>query len=184
MMSPSHDATHDGKDTQSRILEAALEVILDHGVRGATYRKIAQQAGLSPGTLTYRYSSIELLLSSAFIYMVDGISHAFRVRLKQAKDINSAREAVVDLICGDIWATPRHLTLSFELYALASRKEEYRLILQEWMTRSRRSLHLHFSIATACSLDAVIEGYTIHNYLNNEAVSREDILNTVIKLTS
>ncbi len=39
MTSPSHDATHDGKDTQSRILEAALEVILDHGVRGQPTEK-------------------------------------------------------------------------------------------------------------------------------------------------
>ncbi|WP_409308778.1 TetR/AcrR family transcriptional regulator [Pectobacterium sp. B1J-3] len=184
MTSPLRDSMNDSKDTQYRILEATLEVILDHGVRGATYRRIAGKAGLSPGTLTYRYSSIEMLLNRAFAYMVDGISREFRVRLEQAKDIDGAREAVVDLICGDIWATPRHLTLSFELYALASRKEEYRLILQEWMTRSRESLHLHFSIATACSLDAMIEGYTIHNYLNNDVVSREDILDTVVKLTS
>lgn len=171
------------KDTRLKIVEAALEVIIEHGVRGTTHRRVAQKANLSPGTLTYRYKNIDALLHDAFSYMIDEIATAFRLRLEQAKNIAEAREAVADLICGAIWATPRHLMLSFELYALASRQENFRALLQTWMMRSRTSLHLHFSAETSWTLDALIEGYTIHNFLNDAPMGRERILHSITLLT-
>lgn len=166
------------------ILEATLTVIINEGVRGATYRRIAEQARLSPGTLTYHFPQSDALLTGAFSHMVDTISRAFRERMYEAKDRESACEAVVDLICGDIWASKRHLLLSFELYALAARKEVFRQLLQQWMSRSRESLHLWFSMDTACSLDALIEGFTIHNLLNDVPMSRAAILRAVEKIAS
>lgn len=183
MVSSTQRAVH-SNDTRLKIVEATLEVVIEHGVRGATHRRVAQKAKLSPGTLTYRYKNIDALLHDAFSYMIDEIAHAFRFRLEQASTRDEAREAVADLICGNIWATPRHLMLSFELYALASRQETYRALLQTWMTRSRAALHLHFSTEIAWTLDALIEGYTIHNFLNNAPLSREKILNTITTLTS
>ncbi|MCW2474169.1 MULTISPECIES: TetR/AcrR family transcriptional regulator [unclassified Symbiopectobacterium] len=181
-MAVSCDREDNGTDTRTRIAQATLTVILEHGVRGATYRRVAAQAQLSPGTLTYRYKSIDALLIDAFIVMIDEISHAFHQRLAQAEDIDDACEAVADLICGNIWATPNHLTLSFELYALASRQEAYRALLQEWMSRSRAALHRHFSEETSWTLDVLIEGYTIHNFFNRHPMSREKILQAIARL--
>lgn len=169
-------------DTHTKIARAALDTVLEYGVRGATYRRVAAQAQLSPGTLTYRYKSIDALLIDAFTFMIDEISHAFHQRLAQAEDIDGACEAVADLICGNIWATPNHLTLSFELYALASRQEAYRALLQEWMSRSRAALHRHFNAETAWTLDVLIEGYTIHNFFNSRPMSREKILLAIARL--
>jgi len=166
-------------DIKTDILEATLTVITLDGVRGTTYRRVAAEAGLSPGTLTYHFPQIDVLLMGAFSYMVDTITQAFRERMKRAADQHSACEAVVDLICGDIWASKRHLVLSFELYSLAARKESFRRLLQQWMLRSRESLHLFFSVETAHSLDALIEGFTIHNLLNDKPIGRETILNAV-----
>lgn len=181
-MAASCDRTDTVTDTPTRIAQAALSVILEHGVRGTTYRRVAAQAQLSPGTLTYRFKSIDALLIDAFTFMIDEISHAFHQRLAQAEDIDGACEAVADLICGNIWATPNHLTLSFELYALASRQETYRALLQEWMSRSRAALHRHFSAETAWTLDVLIEGFTIHNFFNSRPMSREKILLAITRL--
>ncbi|MGK3123722.1 TetR/AcrR family transcriptional regulator [Candidatus Pantoea formicae] len=169
----------DNSDIKTDILEATLTVIINQGVRGTTYRRVAEQAGLSPGTLTYHFPQTDILLMGAFSHMVDAIAQSFRDRMHAARDRASACEAVVDLICGDIWASKRHLVLSFELYSLAARKEPFRELLQQWMQRSRESLHLFFSMETACSLDALIEGFTIHNLLNNTPISRTTILNAV-----
>ncbi len=166
-------------DIKTDILEATLTVIINHGVRGTTYRRVAEQAGLSPGTLTYHFPQTEVLLMGAFSYMVDNIAHAFRLRMSSASDRDSACDAVVDLICGDIWASKRHLVLSFELYSLAARKAPFRNLLQQWMRRSRASLHQFFAVETAISLDALIEGFTIHNLLNDTPIARETILHAV-----
>lgn len=170
--------------TKEDIYEATLTVIVQEGVRGATWRRVAKQAGLSPGTLTYHFTHTESLLLGAFTWMIDNISRSFFERMSMASSKASACEAVVDLICGDIWASKRHLVLSFELYSLAARKNDFRLLLQEWMARSRKSLCLVFPYATACALDALIEGFTIHNLLNDAPLNREIILDAVTKVAA
>lgn len=174
----------DTRDIKTTILEATLTVIINQGVRGTTYRRVAEQAALSPGTLTYHFPQTDRLLMAAFSYMVDNIAHAFRLRMQSVNDRASACEAVVDLICGDIWVSQRHLVLSFELYSLAARKAPFRALLQQWMARSRESLQLCFSPETACALDALIEGFTIHNLLNDTPVSRTSVLNAVQKIAA
>ncbi|MDA1587356.1 TetR/AcrR family transcriptional regulator [Acinetobacter ursingii] len=165
------------------IVDAALETIVQEGVRGATARRIAEQANLSPGTITYHFESIDEILSAAFKRMIKQITEAFTARLQEATDDQSAREAVVDLICGDVWATPRHMLLSFELYAFASRKPEYRKVMEEWMERCQQALQLHFEPKTARALDAVIEGCTIHKTLNSEPVDRQEIMDLITLIT-
>jgi len=89
------------RDIKTDILDATLTVIINEGVRGTTYRRVADQAGLSPGTLTYHFPQTDLLLMGAFSYMVDTISQAFRQRMQSATECADACEAVVDLICGE-----------------------------------------------------------------------------------
>ncbi|PPE61157.1 TetR family transcriptional regulator [Pectobacterium brasiliense] len=164
-----------GSTTKDHIVDAALEVILDTGVIGATFRRIATKAGVSPGTMTYYFSSINEILDAAFRKMVSQIAVVFRKRLMDARKPDEAVEAVVDLICGDIWATPRHMLLSFELYAFASRQPQYQTVMTEWMDKSRDALYQHYDLKTASSLDAMIEGFTIHRHLNPDVISREEV---------
>lgn len=49
------------KDTRQRILEAARQVLLDHGMARATTREIARAAGVSEGSLYNHFESKEAL---------------------------------------------------------------------------------------------------------------------------
>ena len=75
------------------------------------------------------------------------------------------------------------MLLSFELYAFASRKPEYRKVMEEWMERCQQALQLHFEPKTARALDAVIEGCTIHKTLNSEPVDRQEIMDLITLIT-
>ena len=59
--------------------------------------------------------------------------------LDAAKTKDEAREAVVELICGGVWATERNMRLSYELYAYSTRNEAIRAVFVDWMARSRRA---------------------------------------------
>ena len=48
------------------ILNAALAIISEEGLRGLTYRAIAEAAGIPLGSITYHYSSIEDLYMDAY----------------------------------------------------------------------------------------------------------------------
>lgn len=52
------------RDTKTRILEAAAQVVLASGVAGLTLEAVAKAAGLSKGGLLYHYASKEALLSA------------------------------------------------------------------------------------------------------------------------
>ena len=163
-------------DTRQQAIDAAFEVIAEWGVQGATYRRIAAQAQLSPGTLTYHFPTIDDLLLAAFRQFADSISQGFEERMQTAHSLEQACEAVVDLICGQVWPTTAHLLLSFELYAMAARRADYRAVMHQWMAQSQAALRLQFAPDTARLLDATIEGLTIHNILGAEPTPRALIL--------
>lgn len=174
---------HDPERRQ-RIVEAALEVIAVHGVTGATHRRIAEAAEVPLGSMTYHFDGIDDVVDAAFRHMATVVSGRFSDILEAADSREAARQAVVRLICGDVWASERNLTLSYELYAYAARRPDKRVLPTEWMAASRRALERHFDAATARALDAVIEGVTIHNHFSGSHIPPSEVRRMVDALTA
>jgi DNA-binding transcriptional regulator YbjK len=160
---------------RQRIIAAALEVISEHGVAATTHRRIASAAAVPLGSLTYYFASLEDLLTAAFLQLAAQSSAAFRSRLETANDPISAREAVIDIIAGSIWAEPRTLVLSYELYAFAARHPPVSAVMQQWMDTSRVALGRFFDPLTARALDALIEGIGIHNSIDRDPLDKGSI---------
>lgn len=67
---------------RDRILRTVLDLIPEHGADRVTHRLVSAEAGVSPGTVTYHFSSIDDLMEEAFhLYMDD-----FRTGLADALD--------------------------------------------------------------------------------------------------
>lgn len=64
------------------LLEAAIQVVSERGLAGATHRAICAQAGLPPSTTTYFFSSIEELL-------IEALTHFTRRRVEQFSQLSS-----------------------------------------------------------------------------------------------
>ncbi|KGK58003.1 TetR/AcrR family transcriptional regulator [Xanthomonas cannabis] len=141
---------------------AALQVIVEHGVAGTTFRKVAEQAQVPLGATTYYFGSMHELLIAAFTHFSQDVSSNFAAEIRAARNRDQACDAVVNIIFADGTASPRVLLLSYELYAFARRHPEMTAIMEQWMARSRSALELHFSKAAASAIDALIEGMTIH----------------------
>lgn len=182
-MTETRKRRHD-PDRRDRIIDAALEVIAQHGIAGTTHRRVAQVADVPLGSTTYHFAGIDDLLVETFRRFSASVSERFAQRLDRATTLDEAREAVVDLICGGLWATQRNMLLSFELYACASRNPRLKQVLQDWMAQSRAALQRHFPPRTARALDALLEGITIHNNASQNLISREEVREIVSKLTS
>ena len=173
----------DTPDSKALIIEAALRVIRQEGAGCATYRRIAAEAGVSPGTMTYHFANINEIVAAAFVRMADGIADQYFRQLSEARDRAHAQELVADLICGDLWKASGQMLLIFELYTFVSRHPQYNYVMDDWMARSRQALQMHFDAQTARALDALIEGFTIHNALSKTVVSRDDILGLIKAIT-
>lgn len=165
-----------------RIIDAALDVIADHGVANTTHRRIAERAGVPLGSVTYYFASLEELLTAAFLQLATQASKAFSGRMEKATDRTSAREAVIDIIAGSVWAEPRTLLLSYELYAFAARRPPFTAIMQGWMDSSRLALGRFFDPLTTRALDAFVEGIGIHNSIDIAPLDREAIRTIVERI--
>ncbi|RLP76906.1 TetR family transcriptional regulator [Mycetocola tolaasinivorans] len=161
---------HRPKDPQRRekIIAATLDVIAEHGISGTTHRRIAAAAEVPLGSMTYYFTGLEELLTEAFMLLATTTSARYVEILDAATTRAEAREAMVEIITGDIWETPRTLTLSYELYAFSIKNERVREVIRHWMSQSRVAIGRHFDPMTTYALDAAIEGLTIHRSFQPE----------------
>jgi len=182
---PAARARRNDPGRRDRIIDACLEVIAEDGVDGTSHRRVAAQAGVPLGSMTYHFSGRDELLREAFTRFTTAASARFASRLDQVApgDREGAVEAVVDIIRRDALPDRRELVLTHELYTLAARDPAYRDLTNAWMRRSRAALERCFDPATARVVDALIEGMTIHRALDTQPCDEADVELAVRRLT-
>ncbi|KDE19064.1 TetR family transcriptional regulator [Acetobacter aceti 1023] len=171
-------------DRKQRIINATLDVIVEYGVQGTTHRRVAKAAGVPLGSMTYHFNGMDDLLHQAFKQVAHASSSEFIKHLAKAENREDAIQAIVDIIAGNIWSTPRTLLLSYELYAFAARKPELAAIMREWMQASREALGRFFDPLTCRALDALIEGMGIHDSVDHAPLNRKEIENIIRRICS
>lgn len=166
-----------------RIVMATLEVIGDVGISGTSMRKVAKQAGVPLGSVTYHFGTREELLQAAMRRHAETVALKLEKRMNHADCTERAQDAVVALIMEDMFASQSELILNQELYTLAARLSAFRAITNEWMARSRACLMRHFDADTARGLDALIEGLTLHGALGTEQLDPEFVARMVRRVS-
>ena len=170
-------------ERRGRIIEAALDIVSEYGVAGATHRLIAQKADVPLGSMTYHFASLDALLIEAFSRFAQSMSDITAQMLEAAETPEAAAAIVVDIIVEHPWAEPENQVLAYELYAFASRKPEVRTVTEDWLDRSREALGRHFDPVAVRGLDALIEGLGIHNTFDRDPISRTEVERIVKRLT-
>jgi DNA-binding transcriptional regulator YbjK len=168
-------------DRKDRIIDAAIEVIAEHGVAGTTHRLIAAAADVPLGSLTYHFSGLEDLRAQAFQ------RHAERMSVRYAAHFNGVQtheqlvEAVTDLIHGDAGANAGDWAIAYELYLAALRDPALRAVTETWMRTSRAVLERFVDPTSARGVDALIEGLVMHKTLATSPLPREQIRSIVAR---
>ncbi len=151
-------------DVKQRILLATLEVIKASGMRGVRHRAVAAQAGVSLGSTTYHFKSIEDLISSTFIYWhetIDVGKDPHFVSLEQAVEDfgkqNVSPENLAEQLnkVGEIYlrnqifdsSDDRRIELAFQNEALRN-PQLSALLLRTWQNEVDRIAQLYKIIGT------------------------------------
>lgn len=162
-------------DRKNRIVDAAIEVIAEHGVAGTTHRLIAAAADVPLGSLTYHFSSLDDLRAQAFRRHAERMSVTYAAHFDGVETCEQLVEAVTDLIHGDAGADARDWAIAYELYLAALRDPALRAITETWMRASRAVLERFVDPTTARGVDALIEGLVMHKTLSTSPLPREQI---------
>jgi DNA-binding transcriptional regulator YbjK len=161
-------------ERKSRIIDAAIEVIAEHGVAGTTSRRIAAVADVPLGSLTYHFDGVEDLLAQAFRRHAERMSPVYEAHFEGVRDLAGFVDAVTGLINGDAGGDPGDWAVAYELYLAALRQPELRSVTEDWMRRSRAVLERFVDPVTARGVDALIEGLVMHMTLSTAVVDRAE----------
>jgi TetR/AcrR family transcriptional regulator, regulator of biofilm formation and stress response len=153
-------------ERKTRIVDAAVEVIAEHGVAGTTHRRIAAAADVPLGSLTYHFDGLEDLLAHAFRRHAERMSQAYAAHFAEVRTRAQFVDAVTDLIHGLAGADPRDWAVAYELYLAALRDPALRTVTESWMRTSRAVLERFVDPTTARGVDALIEGIVMHRTLS------------------
>lgn len=157
---------------RQRIAEAALSVIIAHGVYRTTHRKIAEAAAVPLGSVTYYFTTLEDVVCSAFAGLMTTMSARYAAVLDAAEDQPAACDAVAEILCGDSFASEGQLVAIYELYAFSNHNGRARQLMAEWLALSRVTLSRHFSAEASQAIDAFVEGRLIHRSLEPAELDR------------
>ncbi|WP_432524017.1 TetR/AcrR family transcriptional regulator [Kineococcus sp. SYSU DK006] len=167
----------------TRILDAALTVIAEHGLHKASHARIAKAAGVSPGSLTYYFTGIDDIYACAFTRLSEGMSSQYEEDMRNARDSREAAFAVADLICGN-YAGRQSIVLIFELYAYANHNTTVAKLALDWMVRSRESLARHFSPTACRAIDALVEALPMHRTFEGRTLDRDEAATAVLAIAA
>ncbi|MQA35594.1 TetR/AcrR family transcriptional regulator [Modestobacter roseus] len=155
-----------------RIVDAALDVIAEHGVANTTHRLIAAAADVPLGSLTYHFTGLDDLLAQAFARHAERMAVTYEAHFDQVRSADDVVTAVTDLVHADAGADDRDWAVVYELYLAALREPSLRTVTESWMRRSRSVLERFVDPTTARGVDALIEGLVMHKVLATTPVDR------------
>ena len=169
-------------ERKSRIVDATIEVIADHGVAGATSRRIAAAADVPLGSVTYHFDGLDDLFAQAFHRHAERMSPRYEAHFAGVADRTGFVDAVTDLIHSDAGAGSRDWAVAYELYLAALRNPALRSVTEAWMRRSRAVLERFVDPVTARGVDAIIEGLVMHLTLSTATSDRAETRAIVTRL--
>jgi DNA-binding transcriptional regulator YbjK len=122
------------------IMLATLRLIAQEGIDAVTHRRVAEIAGVSPGTTTHHFAGRKGLLRESFIsYLSSGDTLFTMFYATAAQDgpmaVDSVREGLVRLVERE-FADASLLRAEYELMLFASRDDELGKAVTAWEARA------------------------------------------------
>ncbi|MGH3639214.1 MAG: TetR/AcrR family transcriptional regulator [Mycobacterium sp.] len=160
--------------TRIALMDAALQIITESGVRSVTHRKVCSRAGTALGSVNYHFKDLDDLLSNAFSFYVEGVSGRYEASFSSARNDDQLIDAVMDLIAA-LSSDKRNAILMWELYAEGGRERTYRKLVRKWSKRAKVGVEAYCSANTATALEAVWDGAVMQRILGDASLPDDEL---------
>lgn len=169
---PIRPATHraTGAARRAALLEAAIDVIAENGVNGATHRSIAARAGMPPSTTSYFFSSLDDLIAAALQIVADRFTTRVNAVIKAIADAGAGPEESIDHFVELMLGGPqRDVAAQFEIYLECARRPRLQAPAHQIMAgiergaeTALRALGTPLAAARAPMVVAMLDGFALH----------------------
>ncbi|PZF96708.1 TetR/AcrR family transcriptional regulator [Micromonospora deserti] len=174
--------------TQTRLLEATVECLVEHGWAGTTTTVVAARAGVSRGAQLHHYPTKAALVTAAVTHLADRRAGELRAEAEALPAGPQRLDRVIDLLAAAF--TGPLFVAALELWVAARTDRELREALVPLEARVGREMHrLTVALlgvderspgvreAVQATLD-LLRGLGVANLLNDDSSRRTALLNT------
>jgi TetR/AcrR family transcriptional regulator, regulator of biofilm formation and stress response len=165
-------ATHRARGQARRVqlLQAAVEVIAEQGVGGASHRAIATRAGMPLSTTSYFFASLDDLMAAALAVVADRVATRLDESIRTIVRTNLTAEEAIDYFIDTLLGSPSEdVAAQFEIYLECARRPQLQAAAHQIMVsveRAAESALRVLGIATpgdrAQLVVAMIDGLALH----------------------
>jgi TetR/AcrR family transcriptional regulator, cholesterol catabolism regulator len=134
----AEDAGRAGRDRQTRILDAVLDLLSEHGISGVSMRSVAREAGVSLGLLNYHYTDKTGLIRAALLRVEE--QDIELVHGESGDDPVRRLQGVLERVVAPEFLTTPYLSLRLQLWSLAQVHEDFAAINTAAQKRYRSGL--------------------------------------------
>ncbi len=132
----SHESIEDGRvrkglAKKAQIVNAAMTLIGRSGVASVTQRAVAVEAGVPPSAVTYHFENIDALLIAALVSVNDRYVAALHAL---PADPDASLRKLAEYISAGTMEFREDLVAEYEVYLMASRREDLRHELGRWIS--------------------------------------------------
>jgi DNA-binding transcriptional regulator YbjK len=173
--------TRDPEARRRSILEAAIRVIAEVGVAGATHRRIAAEAGVALGSTTYYFPTLADLVRAALGLVAADFAQdldRWRAALQHADQPAATLVGLAEAYLAD---RPRAL-LEYELYLAAARSDELRPLARQWLEGLRTLLRGLAEESVADGVAALVDGAILQALVTGAALDAPGLETTLRRL--
>lgn len=127
------NAMNSSPSTKIRVLEAVLRVIASNGVDAVTHRRVADEANVSAGVVSYHFPTRDGLIEESFRYYLDdaeSLADSVGVQASAIKP-DALAALVVKVVAKDLGDRPT-MAIELELVLYASRNNSLRALYLDW----------------------------------------------------
>lgn len=164
----SHRAS--GLARRAVVLNAAVEIIAEHGVGAATHRAVAARAGVPPSTTSYFFASIDELVIEALRGVVDTLTTRLDAITATLADNHAGPGKTIETVVAALTAAPvTDVIAQFEAYLDAARRPALRAEVQRAVAvceniaaTALRLLGAEKPDDGARAVVAMIDGFALH----------------------
>ena len=129
-----------GEARRAELLEAAIEVVAESGVGGATHRAVASRAGVPLSTTSYFFDSLDELIAAALQVAADRLVSDLDAQIKRISDarpgVDEAVDPFVDLLMN---ARVNDVVAQFEIYLECPRRPVLQATAHQIMSTFERA---------------------------------------------
>ena len=161
------------KTTRFEILESCVKVISLEGVDSVTHRRVAQEASLSGGVVSYHFNTREELINETFKFHLEQLEVMGEATAENhTETVTEFVNSVVDFVKRD-QDSPHLVTADYEMILYASRRKDLAMLTKNWedklakhMARELKALGLSNSVRYARAVINLVRGFELECLIN------------------